>query len=48
MTVAAAGSRDSSSANVARGSRANASWSHTYGITDEQIPTPAPAASNSG
>ena len=48
MTVAVAGSKDSSSANVARDSRANASWSHTYGITEEQIPTPAPAASSSG
>jgi len=48
MIVAVAGSRDSSSANVARDSRASASWSHTYGITDEQIPTPAAAASSSG
>src|SRR6202044_2908065 len=35
-------------ANVARGSRAIASWSATYGITDEQTPTPIPQASQTG
>ena len=48
MTVAAAGSRASISANVARGSRAMASWSVTYGITEEQRPTPAPHSSQAG
>jgi hypothetical protein len=48
MTVAVAGSKDSSSANVARDSRANASWSHTYGITEDEIPTPMPASSATG
>src|SRR5436190_2144358 len=30
--------------DVARGSRSSASWSKTYGITDELTPTPMPAA----
>jgi hypothetical protein len=33
---------------VARARRRIASWSLTYGITDEEIPTPAPAASATG
>ena len=33
---------------MARGSRAIASWSHTYGITDEVTPTPMPAAIATG
>ena len=33
---------------MARGSRAIASWSDTYGITDEQMPTPMPAATATG
>jgi hypothetical protein len=33
---------------VARGSRAIASWSQTYGITDDDTPTPIPAASVTG
>ena len=36
------------SAKVARGSRAIASWSVTYGITDEHKPTPMPQASHAG
>ena len=48
MTVAVAGSRETISAYVARGSRAIASWSVTYGITEEEIPTPTAAASSSG
>jgi hypothetical protein len=47
-TVALAGSNDMSSAKAARGSLAIASWSVTYGITDEQMPTPQPAPSRSG
>ncbi len=47
-TVAVAGSRETSSAYVPRLSRAMASWSQTYGITDEQMPTPTPAASSRG
>ena len=48
MTVAVAGSSASISANVARGSRAIASWSVTYGMTDEHTPTPMPQASQAG
>jgi hypothetical protein len=48
MTVAAAGSSASIRAKVARGSRAIASWSVTYGITEEQTPTPTPHASHTG
>jgi len=48
MTVAKTGSSASISENVARGSRAMASWSVTYGITDEHTPTPAPASSRAG
>ncbi len=48
IAVAVAGSSASISANVARGSLAIASWSVTYGITDEQRPTPTPQASQSG
>lgn len=48
MIVAHAGSRLSSRANVARGTRAITTWSMTYGTTDEQIPTPAPASSQPG
>lgn len=43
-----AGSRESRRANVARGSRDIANWSVTYGITDEQIPTPIPAPRRDG
>jgi hypothetical protein len=43
--VAVAGSSASISANVARGSLAIASWSVTYGTTDEHRPTPTPQAS---
>ena len=42
ITVAVAGSSETSSAYVARGSRAIASWSQTYGITEEATPTPMP------
>src|SRR5262245_40410199 len=48
MTTANTGSRASMRANVARGSRAMASWSVTYGMTDEQIATPNPASSKTG
>lgn len=48
MTVANTGSSASMSENVARGSRAMASWSATYGMTDEQTPIPAPASSRTG
>ncbi len=48
MTVAVAGRRTTSSAYVPRESRAIASWSHTYGITDEDTPTPIPASSATG
>jgi len=48
MIVALAGSNDMSSAKAARGSLAIASWSVTYGITDEQMPTPRPDPSRSG
>ena len=48
MIVALAGSNDMSSAKAARGSLAIASWSVTYGITDQQMPTPQPAPSRSG
>src|SRR5215207_7494235 len=44
ITVAVAGSSETSRAYVARGSRAIASWSQTYGITDDATPTPTPAA----
>ena len=46
--VAVAGSKASMSAKLARGSRDIASWSQTYGITDEQTPTPTPARINIG
>ena len=36
------------SAYVERASRRIASWSLTYGITDEEIPTPTPAAIATG
>ena len=48
MIVALAGSNDMSSAKAARGSLAIASWSVTYGITDEQMPTPQPDPSRGG
>jgi hypothetical protein len=48
MIAANTGSSASMSANVARGSRAMASWSVTYGMTEEHTPTPAPAASSTG
>ena len=48
MTVAAAGSSASIKAKVALGSRAMASWSETYGMTDEQMPTPTAQTSQSG
>ena len=48
ITVAVAGRSETSSAYVERGSRAIASWSHTYGITEDAIPTPIPAASATG
>ena len=44
---AMAGRMASRRANVARGNRAMASWSDTYGITDELTPTPMAAASSS-
>ena len=48
IAVAVAGSSETSSAYVARSSRAIASWSQTYGITEDAIPTPTPAASATG
>ena len=48
MIVANVGSSASISAYLPRGSRAMASWSVTYGMTDEHTPTPAPAASSTG
>ena len=33
---------------MARGNRAIAIWSQTYGITDDAIPTPTPAAIATG
>ncbi len=48
ITVAVAGSSETSSAYVARRIRAIASWSNTYGMTDDEIPTPMPAASRTG
>lgn len=48
MTIAIAGSSASSSAYVDRAIRAIASWSQTYGITEELMPTPIPAASATG
>jgi hypothetical protein len=48
MAVAVAGSSETSSAYAARLSRAIASWSVTYGITDDEIPTPIPASSPTG
>jgi hypothetical protein len=47
-TVAVAGSSDTISEYVARVSRAIASWSHTYGMTEEVTPTPIPAPSAIG
>ena len=44
MTMAVAGRIDNSRAKVERVSRAMASWSVTYGMTDEQMPTPIPAS----
>jgi hypothetical protein len=38
-----AGSSETISEYVARLSRVIASWSHTYGITDDVMPTPIPA-----
>src|SRR4051812_38973099 len=48
MRSAIAGRSATKSAYVARGIRAIASWSRTYGITDEEMPTPMPAASATG
>src|SRR5215469_3640675 len=48
ITLAMAGRRERSRAKVLRARRAMASWSQTYGMTDEQIPTPAPAAMSKG
>jgi hypothetical protein len=48
ITVAVAGRRATYRAYVPRGSRAIASWSNTYGITDEETPTAIPAASATG
>jgi hypothetical protein len=48
ITVAVAGSSANISENVARGRRAIANWLDTYGITEEQMPTPIPASSSSG
>jgi hypothetical protein len=45
MTVAVAGSSEIINAYVARGRRAIANWSQTYGITEDEMPTPIPAAS---
>lgn len=46
--MAVAGSSETISEYVARGSRAIASWSHTYGMTEDVIPTPMPAPSATG
>ncbi|GFJ93579.1 hypothetical protein Prum_072210 [Phytohabitans rumicis] len=48
MTVAEAGKMLSINAKVARRSRAMASWSVTYGMTEEQTPTATPASSQPG
>ena len=48
ITVAMAGSSATISEYAARLRFAIASWSVTYGITDEQIPTPTPAANATG
>jgi hypothetical protein len=48
ITVAVAGRSETRSAYVARRIRAIASWSKTYGITDDEIPTPIPAARATG
>jgi len=48
MIVAVAGRSETSSAYVARGSRRIASWSQTYGMTEEAMPTPTPAAIATG
>ena len=48
ITVAVAGSSETISEYVARLSRAIASWSKTYGTTDDATPTPSPAASATG
>ena len=48
ITVADAGRMLSISANVARRRRFIASWSATYGMTDEHTPTANAAASNAG
>src|SRR5215213_10966082 len=48
ITAATAGSSATISAYVERAIRAIASWSVTYGITDEDTPTPMPAAIATG
>ena len=48
ITVAVAGSKETMSEYVARLSRAIASWSKTYGMTDDVTPTATPAASATG
>src|SRR5215468_252350 len=48
VTTAVAGSSATNNAYVGRGRRAIASWSHTYGTTDDVTPTPAPASSATG
>jgi hypothetical protein len=48
ITVAVAGSSETISAYVARLRRDMASWSKTYGMTEEATPTPTPAASAIG
>ena len=47
-TVAVAGSSATRSEYVARRRRAIASWSKTYGTTDDAMPTPMPAARATG
>jgi hypothetical protein len=47
-TVAVAGRSETNSAYVERAMRASASWSQTYGITDELMATPRPAPSATG
>ena len=48
ITVAVAGRSETRSAYVSRRMRAMASWSQTYGITDDVMPTPIPARSAAG
>jgi len=48
IPVAVAGRIASISAKVDRGSRAIASWSVTYGVTEEHTPTPMPHSSQLG